>query len=484
MTFEVGDKVIYPNHGLGIVERIEEKTILGTTCGFYHLRIVANETTVLVPVSNVDGVGLRRAISDEDVERLFGLLGDGKIDNHQNWKGRFKDNSDKMRSGSIYEVADVLKSLTFLAKSKSLSFREKRMLDRAKFLIISEVSEVMRETAAAIEGRVDHALERCFSTKARTAARAVAKVTKPCADASPPSAPRAQAAVARRRAVRHAPRRRPAGSQSGRTSRIQLTHLKGPLADISGPFRLSSPRCSSPPVRSLVTYLAVSLYVLILGPIGMVLALHLPLEGPALHPRASRREARAGVLRHQVPSGGARARARGRRGVLQQSSEQRRSAGAVRRASPADAHPLQAEMNKIPILARAFRLGGFIPVDRRNKEAAMRAIEKGARSIKSGNSFLIFPEGTRSKTAELLPFKKGGFIMAIKAQAPIVPVAISGGRDAMRRGSRLVYPVTIQIRVGAPIATAGLTLDERDGLIERTRAAIEALLAVEAIAGR
>src|SRR5215217_122490 len=188
VTFEVGDKVIYPNHGLGIVERIEEKTILGTTCGFYHLRIVANDTTVLVPVSNVDGVGLRRAISDDEVERLFGLLGDGKIDNHQNWKGRFKDNSDKMRSGSIYEVADVLKSLTFLAKSKSLSFREKRMLDRAKFLIISEVSEVMRETAAAIEGKVDSALERCFTAKARTAARKVvvkAAVTRPVATAAP-----------------------------------------------------------------------------------------------------------------------------------------------------------------------------------------------------------------------------------------------------------------------------------------------------------
>ncbi len=194
MTFEVGDKVIYPNHGLGIVERIEDKTILGTTCGFYHLRIVANDTTVLVPVSNVDGVGLRRAISDEEVERLFGLLGDGKIDNHQNRKGRFKDNSDKMRSGSIYEVADVLKSLTFLAKSKSLSFREKRMLDRAKFLIISEVSEVMRLTAADIEGRVDRALERCFTTKARTTARTT-KVVK--------AAPRAVAAAApARRAAR------------------------------------------------------------------------------------------------------------------------------------------------------------------------------------------------------------------------------------------------------------------------------------------
>ena len=196
MTFEIGDKVIYPNHGLGIVERIEDKTILGTTCGFYHLRIVANDTTVLVPVSNVDGVGLRRAISDNEVNRLFGLLGDGNIDNHQNWKGRFKDNSDKMRSGSIYEVADVLKSLTFLAKSKSLSFREKRMLDRAKFLIISEVSEVMRQTAADIEGRVDGALEQCFSAKARSAAAAPirAKVTK--------VAPARVAAAAPRRVAR------------------------------------------------------------------------------------------------------------------------------------------------------------------------------------------------------------------------------------------------------------------------------------------
>jgi CarD family transcriptional regulator len=190
VTFQIGDKVIYPNHGLGIVERIEDKTILGTTCGFYHLRIVANETVVLVPLTNVDGVGLRRAISDHEVERLFGLLGDGKIDNHQNWKGRFKDNSDKMRSGSIFEVADVLKSLTFLAKSKSLSFREKRMLDRAKFLIISEVSEVMRETAPAIEARVETALERCFSAKARMAARAKV-VVKATPRVSPPAARRA-----------------------------------------------------------------------------------------------------------------------------------------------------------------------------------------------------------------------------------------------------------------------------------------------------
>ena len=179
MAFQVGDKVIYPNHGLGIIERIETKTIMGTTCGFYQLRM-AGETTVFVPVDNVDGVGLRRAITDDEVERLFSLLGDGKIDSHQNWKGRFKDNSDRMRTGSIYDVVEVLKSLTFLAKSKSLSFREKRMLDRAKFLVVSEISEVMGQKALAIEKQVEEALERCFASKARSTARATAaKATRP-----------------------------------------------------------------------------------------------------------------------------------------------------------------------------------------------------------------------------------------------------------------------------------------------------------------
>ena len=199
MGFKIGDKVIYPNHGLGVVEKVEEKTILGTTCGFFHLRILSNETTVLVPVANVDNVGLRRAITDEEVERLFQLLGDGKIDNHQNWKGRFKDNSDKMRTGSIYDMADVLKSLTFLAKSKSLSFREKRMLDRAKSLIISEISEVMQVAPSTIEDRVNQALERCFMTKARNAQRAVARAAK----AAPvKAAPRTAVAAAPRRQAR------------------------------------------------------------------------------------------------------------------------------------------------------------------------------------------------------------------------------------------------------------------------------------------
>jgi len=186
VAFEIGDKVIYPNHGLGVIERIETKTIMGTTCGFYQLRM-AGETTVFVPVDNVDGVGLRRAITDEEVQRLFNLLGDGKIDSHQNWKGRFKDNSDRMRSGSIYDVVEVLKSLTFLSKSKSLSFREKRMLDRAKFLVVSEITEVLAEKTPVVEGRVEKALERSFATKTKTLA---------AAKAAPPAPVRAAQSVA------------------------------------------------------------------------------------------------------------------------------------------------------------------------------------------------------------------------------------------------------------------------------------------------
>ena len=179
MKFDVGDKVIYPNHGLGIVEKIEEKTILGTTCGFYSLRMNSSDTMVLVPLDNAEGVGLRPAISDSEVKKLYLQLGNGKIDNHQNWKGRFKDNSDKMRTGSIRDVIDVLKSLNFLSKSKNLSFREKRMLDRAKFLVVSEISEVLDAAANGIDQRVGKALERCFVNHARALARAKAtKVAK------------------------------------------------------------------------------------------------------------------------------------------------------------------------------------------------------------------------------------------------------------------------------------------------------------------
>jgi 1-acyl-sn-glycerol-3-phosphate acyltransferase len=121
-------------------------------------------------------------------------------------------------------------------------------------------------------------------------------------------------------------------------------------------------------------------------------------------------------------------------------------------------------------------VGGFVAVQRDNRDAAFASIERAAASIRSGNSFLIFPEGTRSKTDQLLPFKKGGLVMALRAQAPIVPVAIMGGRAAMQKGSAFVRPVHVTVRIGQPLETAGMTSDDRDTLIHQVRERIQELI--------
>ena len=188
MAFQIGDKVVYPNHGIGVVEDILGNPAHTTDGKFYKLRILSTATKVMVPLTNVDGVGLRSVISEKDVDRIFDLLENRKIEQHSNWKGRYKDNSDKMRSGSIYDVAGVLKDLSFLSKKKSLSFREKRMLDRARFLVVSEVAEVAGEPQTLVEKKIDIALSRGMEAKrkGRSSLKSVLKKTTQEALASIP----------------------------------------------------------------------------------------------------------------------------------------------------------------------------------------------------------------------------------------------------------------------------------------------------------
>jgi 1-acyl-sn-glycerol-3-phosphate acyltransferase len=136
----------------------------------------------------------------------------------------------------------------------------------------------------------------------------------------------------------------------------------------------------------------------------------------------------------------------------------------------------KAELRKLPVLVWAFDVGGFVPIDRANKDQSWSAVDRAAEALRAGNSFVIFPEGTRSRTGDLLPFKKGGIVMALKAQAPIVPVAVTGARAAMRKGSPLIWPTTVTVAFQPPVLTAGLTFEDRDVVIAQVRAAIGARL--------
>jgi 1-acyl-sn-glycerol-3-phosphate acyltransferase len=235
-------------------------------------------------------------------------------------------------------------------------------------------------------------------------------------------------------------------------------------------------------VRSIATYVAVSVYVLFAASIGMLLEMIFRWKGILYilgHGGVRLGLALAGI---KVRIAGSENIPIGRAAVYCANHQSNVDPPVLFTTIHPRMHIVyKAEIDAIPLLARAFRHGGFVPIDRRNKEAAMRSLEAGARSIRDGNSFLIFPEGTRSKTSEMLPFKKGGFLMALKAQAPIVPVAISGGADAMRRGSKIIRPVNISIRVGQPIETAGMQMTERDALIAQVRERIQVLLAEGAV---
>ena len=236
-----------------------------------------------------------------------------------------------------------------------------------------------------------------------------------------------------------------------------------------------------PALRSVATYVSLALYVLLVGPPFLLIALVFGKR--ALLYRVGHLGVRLGLR-----LSGIAVVVEGRQHI----QRHRAAVYAVNHASSVEPpiifdllHELfprlrilyKAELRKLPVLVRAFDLAEFIPLERGNPEQSLPAIDRAATALREGNSFLIFPEGTRSRTGELLPFKKGGFILAIKGQAPVVPIAIAGARDALRKGSLLIYPVTVRVRIGEPVETAGMTLDDRDALVTAVRERIKELLA-------
>lgn len=165
MRYGVGDKVVYPNHGVGIIEDIKHREIAGLDQDFYHLRILANETMVMVPVGNSKSVGLRKIFGKSDVKKLFLHLRDSEFEIQNNWKGRYKENAEKMRSGHLFDMADVLKNLMNLSQKKALSYREKRMYEKAKYLIISEIAMVQGRCEQEVQADVESALQDCIAAR-------------------------------------------------------------------------------------------------------------------------------------------------------------------------------------------------------------------------------------------------------------------------------------------------------------------------------
>src|SRR5579862_1293904 len=160
MDFQVGEKVVYPNQGVGIIEQISTRNLTGQPEMFYLLKLNASSLRVMVPTTNVGNVGLRRVAKNREIGDILDFLHKGRCKSPQDWKWRFKENTEKMKSGSLQQVAEVLKTLVMLNQIKPLSFREKKMLDRAWGLMVDEIAVARGVTRENVELQLVKALNK------------------------------------------------------------------------------------------------------------------------------------------------------------------------------------------------------------------------------------------------------------------------------------------------------------------------------------
>ncbi|NLD49092.1 MAG: CarD family transcriptional regulator [Clostridiaceae bacterium] len=156
--YNIGDKIVYPMHGAGIIESIEEQEILGNKQSYYVVKIPVGDMKVLIPTKNVEGIGIREVISEADADKVFSVLGAKSGLANNNWNKRYRENMVKIKSGNIYEVADVVRSLMLRERDKGLSTGERKMLNSAKQILISELVLAKNMNALEVEGIINEFL--------------------------------------------------------------------------------------------------------------------------------------------------------------------------------------------------------------------------------------------------------------------------------------------------------------------------------------
>ena len=159
--FNVGDKIVYPMHGAGTIDSIEEKNILGESQAYYIIKM-PGEVKVMVPTNRAEQIGVRSVIGKEEAEKLISILGEYETEMSQNWNKRYRDNMEKMKSGDVYEIADVVRNLAFKQKEKGLSTGEKKMLSNAKQILVSELVLAEHASQEEVEELIDNKISLSF----------------------------------------------------------------------------------------------------------------------------------------------------------------------------------------------------------------------------------------------------------------------------------------------------------------------------------